>query len=87
MTITLKLRLIDAWMNNQIDDDFTIFDIRRIFPDVRYNYVSAFLPCSTIEPGRTVPSRTRFLIRTGKGRYRFHPSTLDIITQPEAKTS
>lgn len=47
------------------------------FSDIKTQYITSFLPCSTIEIGQHSATRTRFVFRLKKGVYRVHPDAVE----------
>jgi len=52
-------------------------EFKLYFSDIKSQYVTSFMPASTIEPGRSIMTHTKFLFRIRKGVYRLHPDLLD----------
>jgi len=80
--VFLKDRFIGAIKKGElgvIDDQgvvFTLKEFKVVFCDIKTDYINSFLPAATIEPGREMISRTKFLFRIRKGVYRVHPDLL-----------
>jgi len=51
-------------------------EFKLYFSDIKSQYVTSFMPASTIEPGRSIMTHTKFLFRIRKGVYRLHPDLL-----------
>ena len=81
--MTLKQRFLDAVNKGElgcIDDRGVVVTLKQFklyFSDVKTDYINSFLPASTIEPGRSTVSRTRFLFRLRNGVYLVHTDVLE----------
>lgn len=81
----LKERLLHAIKNGDFGSqtsfgvEFTLKDFTLHFSDVNHRYLRAFLPCATIEPGRTYLTECRYLFRVGYGKYRLHTDALQLL--------
>ncbi|MFK5948410.1 MAG: hypothetical protein QM500_06535 [Methylococcales bacterium] len=82
--MTLKQRFLDAVKSGElgcIDDRGVVVTLKQFklyFSDVKTDYINSFLPASTIEPGRSTASRTRFLFRLRSGVYLVHADVIGI---------
>jgi len=81
--MTLKQRFIEAVLKGElgtIEDRGVVVTLKQFkayFGDVTSDYINSFLPASTIEPGRTTITRTKFLLRIRDGVYLVHPDVLE----------
>lgn len=79
----LKHRLIRAVKNGKIGQlsergiVVTAKEFKLYFSDIKTQYVGSFLPASTIDPGRTYMTNTRFFFRLRKGVYLLHSDALN----------
>ena len=53
-------------------------EFKEYFSDVKTDYINSFLPASTIEPGRSTVSHTRFLFRLRNGVYLVHADAIQV---------
>ena len=82
-SMTLKHRFLAAVAAGHlgsIDDAgivVTLKEFKDYFSDIQTQYISSFLPASTIEVGQSSATRTKFVFRVSKGVYRVHPHALE----------
>jgi hypothetical protein len=54
----------------------TMKEFKLYFSDIKTDYIRSFLPASTIEPGRSFMTHTKFVFRLKKGVYLLHPDAI-----------
>lgn len=85
--MTLKQRFLEAVVAGELGivDDVgvvvTLKQFKECFTDIKTDYINSYLPASTIEPGRSAMSHTRFLYRIRNGVYRVHPDVIEMFIE------
>lgn len=91
--MTLKHRFLEAIVQGKlgrVEDGgiiITLKEFKAYFKDIKSQYVTSFLPASTIEIGQQSHTHTRFVFRIRKGVYRLHPQALEEYMKSNSRPS